>query len=344
MFRQFKGSFAVHVRYFNSEPKNISYYKLAVHDLDIVYGPKRVESSKVEAAMRQIAQKLFFSDGAQQSLLEQEINDDEKMFLRSQQLKYLRDFVDARDLAPRPLPTSQTKLSKNLRHVLQQNRPSLVNEVAELLWKHPITRRSTFQMVSRELLKLGHGNISQDIMKSLLLFTRKQGDGSYQKLLDNSVYTLCLEVAMANDDHDWFMELGKASQTKVSNQKFRLVEGDPAVELKLAEGYMKFGHPHLLDKVLERNNTKPFFVKLLAVSMEMAARQKDEARAVWTFSEFEKRFDPTREATVRFLLLARKVPATKPKVAQYVARLSPQKCKLFKLKQPVWQYIHPYAN
>lgn len=326
-------------------PSNVSYFKLAIHDLDSIYGPKRVESSRVEAAMRQIAQKLFLSDNAQQALLEQEIKDDEKMFVRGQQLKYLRDFVDARDLAPRPLPTSQTKLAKSLRHALQRdNNSNLVNAVAELLWKHPITRRSTFQMVARELLKLGYGSVAQDIMKSLLLSTGKPGGVTGQKLLDNSVYTLCLELAMANNDHDWFMELGKSAQNIASNQKFTLEEGDPAVELKLAEGYMKFGHPHLMDQVLKRNESKPFYVKLLAVSMEMAARQKDEARAVWTFSEFEKRFDPKRKATVRFLLLARKMPATKPKVEHFVAQLSPQKYKLFKLKQPVWQYMHPYAN
>ena len=320
-------------RAFSGLPWETSYYKLTTEPTDEWLGAKRVESSKVEAIMRRIAQKLFLYDGAERALLEQEIASDE--------FAYLIQFIDARDAAPRSQPIGQTRLSRELRRILAEDHPSILSEVAHIFWTHQIRRISTYQMVARRLLELGHAQAAQTIMESVLMGQR-QGAA-----LQTPAFTLCLELAMANNDGQWFRDLSRRvaapeAEWRSLQRKFDIDAANPRVALLIAEGYMKFGRAAQLDRAVAAARGRPYYVQLLAVDIEAAHRWGDSERARRAFTEFQRVWDPHRLMSARVLLLATKIAELRQTARAMADKLGPRERRFFLSGRT--EYYHPYAN
>lgn len=388
-------------RLFQGVPWNIDYYKIDPSDTQIL-GPKRVESTKVEAAMRRISERLFLYDSAQRALVEEDMEKsattehaktehaktESVMYhfdqnLRSRNLnnfpsthsnehpnsysdrypnRYLQDFLDQRDAVPRPLPTGQTNLGKYIWEELHKLTPedsSITNKFAKLFWTNHIRRSSTYHVIVREMLQNNYPKLAQDILQSMLM-TRKSG-------LTVSTYNLCLETAMYNDDHQWFLDLAKRVMQPSQNwgslqAKFADPNSDQPRDhqipidtqfagqtglVLLAEGFMKFGHPHLLSNLLSACSSQPdgTKVKLLTVNLEAANRWQDQRRAQLSLQAFRNISDFSKLTTVRFLLVLRRNPVYKQEVASMYAKLTPSMQRNFDRLLPAsFKYHHPYAQ
>lgn len=331
--------------------------------------------------MRRISERLFLYDSAQRALVEEDMEKsantepviphqfDPNLKYASPN-RYLQEFLDQRDAVPRPMPTGQTNLGKYIWEELHKLTPedsTITNKFARLFWTNQIRRSSTYHVIVREMLQNNYPRLAQDILQSMLM-TKKSG-------LTVSTYNLCLETAMYNNDHQWFLDLAKrvmqpsqswgSLQAKFSDPNYVDASNDnhnPNLEKKhsaidtqfagqtglvlLAEGFMKFGHPHLLSNLLsacasQHNGTK---IKLLTVNMEAANRWQDQRRAHLSLQAFRKIGDFSRMATVRFLLVLRRNPIYKQEVSSLYEKLTPSMQRNFdRLLPSSFKYHHPYA-
>lgn len=318
--------------------------------------------------MRRIAEKLFLYDSVQRALVEEDMeksaHSTDMLLKDGRNSRYLQDFLDQRDAVPRPISAGQTKLGKYVHAALQNLSPgdtSTTNQIAQLFWTNQILRKSTYHVIVREMLQKNHPQLAEDILQSMLM-TRKSG-------LNVSTYTLCLETAMQNNNHQWFLDLAKRVMQPKTNwthlqHKFdhsnnptesALLDRKQSIDtqfagmtglLLLAEGFMKFGHPNLLNNLIdacqtERNGTR---VKILTANLEAANRWQDRQRASISLNTFLDIYDPSKLASVRFLLVLKRNPHFKKEVLSIYKNLSPSQQHNFDRLSPMaFQYHHPYA-
>lgn len=305
-------SFANYSKYV---PEHTNYLDADLSDQEI-FGVPRVESTRLQAAARRIAEYFMVYDAIDQTLLEHEaqldfgdghspsivevdaaelgkldrenVSDVRQYLFNSYQLEkrgQLSDFIEDSERMPQQGLLPREEVQARLDRLLRQSDPKL-SEVARLLAGRGVPNLSMLNKMMKSLLDRGYYQPCQVVLDSLLMS---------RATLNMQTLAIALSLATLGAKKTVFysyalVAMPDSTTDSVLASRFGDVS-TPSEELieSLAFGFAKFQDAKSLDKVLEWANQKNVLsLRTLRTNMRAALQWQDAKRAERTLGILRK--------------------------------------------------------
>lgn len=280
-------------------PSQTRYHVLDSKKLKSLFGVGKIQSTRLQAATRRIAEQFLVYEAMEQALLEHEEQRDfgrivevDEETIRSLDRKNiaelrrflfrrytlpaegLKQYVEGAELVPHDFQAQQAPqdVRNRLWKLLSAERPAL-SEIAACLADSPTPDINTFKMAINRLTRRGYLGPAQVVLDNLVI-SRMQ--------LDSDLLVTALDLATISGNRKLFLSyshIGPGEDVALAKRFGVERELPESALVAIAQGAVKFREANTLTKALQMNTKS---LKLHALNIGAAARWKDKERLEWS--------------------------------------------------------------